>query len=119
MSLVPITINGISIQMPSTHGWITPSSLGIGGAGNDVIPSIYKYQLNWEIMPASDFYDLYNIYFSNIGLNISVQLPKLGDALYTPKIYLCRINPVTHQGFFEGTYLAVKTELVGIDITTP
>lgn len=118
MSLDSIQINGISILMPSTHGWITPQSLGTGGTGAEVIPGIYKYSLNWDLMTSLDFSEVYNIWRNNQNSNITAYLPILGDASYTHKLYTCRISPVIYQGFIEGSYASVKTELVGIDITS-
>jgi hypothetical protein len=118
MALPRIVIDGVTIQMPTEHGWIAPSSLGVGGAGNEVIPGIWAYPMTWNFMPPDSYKELYDIWLNNQGQNITVQIPEIGVDPYTLKSYTCRINPVTSRGFFEGHYRQVTTALVGIDITT-
>ena len=119
MSLPTLTINGISILMPTNHGWSAPGSLGVSAVGNEVIPGIWKYPMGWDLMEASDFNEIWNIWYNNQGLNITAELPEIGALTYVLKTYTCVMNPVISRGFFQGTYQGVSTILVGIDITLP
>ncbi len=117
--MASIIIDGHTIQMPSAHSWAPPGSLGVSGVGDDVLPAIWSYALGWDYMLPPDFNVLWTIRLTKQGQNISASLPEIGAVGYTFKTYTCRINPVIHQGFFEGAYQGVRTMLVGIDITIP
>jgi hypothetical protein len=119
MSLPTLIINGISILMPTNHGWSPPQSLGTGGSGNEVIPGIWKYPMAWDLMYAEDFNALWEIWYNNQGTLITAQLPEIGALTYSLKTYSCVINPVISRGFFQGAYQGVSTMLAGIDITIP
>lgn len=117
MSHPGLIVDGVTIKMPTTHGWQPTSSLGVGGSGSIVLTAFWVYRMNWEALTPEDFKELYDIWFDNQGQDIIVSLPELGVATYVLKSYTARANPVIFGGFFEGHYLAVATELAAIDIT--
>lgn len=117
MSLPLLTLNGISVQHPTSHRWEPPESLGTGGLGQEVLPGIYSYVMAWNTMAPAEFAELYAIWWENQGVQIPVELPELGAATYVLASYNGVMNPVTHRGFFEGHYQNVTTEVIGIDIT--
>lgn len=117
MSHPAIVVNSVTIKMPTTHGWQPTSSLGVGGAGNTVLTAIWSYRMNWQALAPDDFKEIYDIWFDSQGQDITASLPELAAATYVLKSYTARANPVVFSSFFEGHYLGVATELVGIDIT--
>lgn len=118
MALLPVLVlDGVTIQMPMSHGWVSPSGLGVGGAGNVVIPGIWSYRLSWSFLDPEKYKEVWDIWNDNQGQDITVQLPEIGADPYALTSFTCRINPITNNGFFEGFYQQVTTSLVGIDIT--
>lgn len=113
-----IQLNGSDLFMPTKHGWIPTDSLGKGGYGQEVLTSIWNYQLQWDVLLASDFSTIYNLYLANINSPITAYLPKLGDANYSFHNYACFINPPVYDTYSDGAYINVATSLIGIDITS-
>lgn len=117
MALPRLVIDGITIQMPTQHGWTPPAPIGVGGAGNAVISGVWNYRLSWNQLDPEKYKEIWDIWNDNIGQDITVQLPEIGADPYALKSYTGRINPIANQGFFEGVYQSVSTTLVGLDIT--
>jgi len=113
-----ITIDAITIQMPTEHGWTPGDSIGISAAGgNEVISAIWGYDLEWSSLQPAEFNVLFGLWFDNQNAHVTAHLPELGAATYAEKDYTCRVDPLTFKTFFEGTYNNVRMKLVGIDIT--
>lgn len=112
-----IKLNGAAIFMPSKHGWVPTDSLGKGGRGQEVLTSIWEYQLSWDTLIASDFSQLHTLWLANINSQMTAFLPILGNANYVFGNFTCMLNPIVYETFSDGAYLNVATKLSGIDIT--
>lgn len=112
-----ITINGVSIQQPTDHGWDIPSSMGTGANGNEVISSFWSYSMKWDSLDADEFNKIWAIWLAHKNDDITADLPELGAAAYGNKTYTCRINTPSYRGFMEENYISVQLVLTGIDIT--
>lgn len=117
MGLPVLVLDGVTIQMPTTHGWLSPESLGTGGLGDEVLPGIWKYGLAWNFLDPEHFKEVWDIHSNNRGSTFTAQLPEIGADPYALKNYVCSMSPVVPTAFMEGHYVNVRSELVGIDIT--
>ena len=99
-----IKINGTTLNLqPTSHGWIPKSQLGVGGAGHPFYSAVQEYELNWELVPASDANEIIGL-INSIGVTGTAvcELPQYGAATYTNCAYSgCILNNLDVSNYFE------------------
>lgn len=78
-------INGIAITNQPTSGhWIPKSSLGTDGNGHDVYPAFREFEMKWNLIEESDFYQLQDFFDTMLVTGtIVVELPQYKVNTYT------------------------------------
>jgi hypothetical protein len=99
-------INGVQLSLqPSDHHWSSRSEFGRDGAGHNVYPAVREYELRWDFMTASEFYELVNNYNSFASGTVVVDLPEWGVSTYQFKAYSgCIMDEPQFGEFFENYY---------------
>lgn len=114
-----IKINGTEITLqPSSHGWIPKVLLGRGGAGHGFSSAVQEYELNWELISASELNQVVG-FFNSIGVTGTavVELPQYGASTYTFYPYSgCIINNPEVSSYFEQHTTSVRLVIGNIRI---
>ena len=114
-----IVINGTELSLqPSYHGWVSKTVLGTGGAGHPFHAAVQEYELNWELVPASDLNEIINL-FNAIGTTGTavVELPEYGGLSYTYKEYSgCIVNSPEISPYFEEHTTNVRLMITNIRV---
>lgn len=82
-------VNGVSFtQSPTSGKWSTRTNYGTDGAGHPIYPAKRDFELEWNVIPISDLYQIINAYnvVGNTGTAV-VDLPHWGASSYTFKSY--------------------------------
>lgn len=109
-------INGVSLSLqPADHNWVPRQEFGRDGAGHNVYPAMRQYEMQWDFMTASEFYDLLNHYNSNSTGTVVVDLPEWANSTYQFKSYSgCVLDEPQSSGFFENYYQSVTLLITSI-----
>lgn len=76
-------INGVEILQPTSGQWTPRRALGLSGEGRDIYPAVREFRLRWQLMPISDFNQIWSDWedVSSTGTAV-VELPDLEAASY-------------------------------------
>ena len=77
-------INGTDITLPPTSGrWLPKEPLGIDGNGRAIYSGVRQFELEWQLISPSEYYQL-QTFFDAVGNTgtVVVDLPKYGASSY-------------------------------------
>jgi len=99
-------INGTDITLPPTSGrWLPKEPLGIDGNGRAIYSGVRQFELEWQLISPSEYYQL-QTFFDAVGNTgtVVVDLPKYGASSYIFYSYTgCVLRePETGQYFTEN-----------------
>jgi len=102
-----IKINGTELKLnPTSHGWVSPSIIGRGGAGHPFYSSVKEYEMRWQLISSTDLNQLVGFFNSVTPTGtVVVDLPRYGYTTYTYFSYSgCILNsPEISEYFAEHT----------------
>lgn len=99
-------INNTEFTLQPTVGkWLPREQLGIDGNGHAIYPSMYQFEIQWQLAAVSEYYQLLG-FFDNLAETgtVSVDLPMLRSATGGFSTYAgCVIDEPEFGGYF-NTY---------------
>lgn len=108
-------INAVDI-CPESARWLPRPAIGIDGNGHSIYPSVRDMELNWGMIPMSDFNVLYQAYqlVGNTG-TVTADLPDMSASDFRFRRYSGTIihEPETGE-FFEGYVTDVRLLITNI-----
>lgn len=98
-------IGGTELTLqPSVGVWIVPDPLGIGISGMARYPQVYQYELSWDLMPMSDFNQVYEMYQNqSLTGTYVVELPDMASNTWEYREFSGTIidHPIVEQYFMD------------------
>jgi hypothetical protein len=110
-----IGFNGTGLMLaPTSAGWVTQDSLGIGGNGVAIYPRLREFQMTFNLESQQEFYELLT-YFSIMATGTVVaRLPDFRGSVFGYKDYSGTIlrQPEFTEYFAEEYLTEVKLVLL-------
>lgn len=101
------------IDEPSTGKWLPRKSLGYDGLGHPIYPSVYDFELDWDIMTPSGFQQLENFYLAGRTGTVVVNLPQYGLNDYVFYEYSgCTLDEIIVDTYFAPEGYLMKPKLI-------
>lgn len=111
-------INGTELTLQPTSGhWLPRTQLGIDGNGHPVYPSVYQFELRWELSAADEFNQLIT-FFDDLAITGSaiVDLPELRGSTYGFRTYSgCVVSEPVMDRYFAQHNRNVKLLITNIN----
>lgn len=101
-------INGVILSLqPTTGRWIPREELGRDGNGHPIYPSVYSFEMTWDLIGSDDFYQLVGFFDSmNVTGSVVVDLPKYRSATGGFYSYTgCVLSEPEPQEYFVDGYI--------------
>jgi len=101
------------IDQPSTGKWLPRKSLGYDGQGHPIYPSVYDFEMDWDIISPAGFQQLENFYLNSMTGTVVANLPKYGINDYVLIGYSgCTLDEVSVDTYYAGEGYLMKTKLL-------
>jgi hypothetical protein len=114
---MPYKINGVEITLQPTSGqWLPRKEKGIDGNSHKVYPPTREFELRWDLISVSEFYQLQD-FFDALPVTGSyiVDLPKYKDTIWEFVSYTgCIIDEPEANPYFETYRLEAKLLITNI-----
>jgi hypothetical protein len=112
-------INNVALTLqPSSGAWKARDIIGTDGNGHPVYPAVRQFEMKWDLITESEYYQLQNFYDTLVITgSTTVEIPRYKpvSGVYTFDVYTgCIIHEPEASEFFEMHRLTARMLIVNI-----